>query len=47
MNYGISRKSKLMVTLMRKDIKNEKENLKEARKMLDELMYELRSELNG
>lgn len=28
---------------MRNDIKNEKENLKEARKMLDELMYELRN----
>lgn len=33
-----------MVTLMRNDIKNEKENLKEARKMLDELMYELRND---
>ena len=32
-----------MVTLMRSGIKNEKENLKEARKMLDELMYELRN----
>lgn len=33
-----------MVTLMRNDTKNEKENLKEARKMLDELMYELRND---
>lgn len=35
--------SRKMVTLMRNDIKNQKENLKEARKMLDELTHELRN----